>query len=147
MIDALSYVRLALGTPVPRRRGSGEANCVARDRFDPSDADDRSGLTGDLRTTKTSSTSAISTPALAGMAPSCLSVCHSRSGPGRRSREVFPPGSGCRVPDVAGSVVVGELALSAARHQAKDAEVQVAHDRAPPGPGTGSETTTASGNE
>ena len=43
--------------------------------------------------------------------------------------------------------VVVELALGPAVQQAKDAHVHVAHDRAPPGPGMGSETATASGSE
>jgi hypothetical protein len=45
------------------------------------------------------------------------------------------------------SVVDVELALVPHGHQAKDAHVQVAHDRAPPGSGTGIDTATASGSE
>lgn len=77
-------------------------------------------------------------------APSCLGGCDPRSGPRRGSREVIPSGCRCLVSGVVDSVVVVELALGPVRHQANDAEVQVAHDRAPPGSGTGSETTTAS---
>jgi hypothetical protein len=43
------------------------------------------------------------------------------------------------------SVVLVELALGPVRHQAKDAHVQVAHDRAPSGSGTGHETAAAWG--
>lgn len=79
------------------------------------------------------------------VAPSGLSVCDPRAGTRRGSREIFPPGGGCRVADMVDSVVVVELTLVPVRHQAKDPHVQVVHDRAPPGSGTGSEAATAWG--
>jgi hypothetical protein len=53
----------------------------------------------------------------------------------RDSLEVPPPISRRRIHGVIDSVVVVELALRSVCDQPKNAEVQVAHDRAPPGPG------------
>jgi len=48
---------------------------------------------------------------------------------------------------VIGRVVIVELALTFLRHEPKDAEMPVGHDRPPPGSGIGIETATASGSE
>jgi hypothetical protein len=90
---------------------------------------------------------AVRTSGLALAAPSCLRVCDPGSGPRRFAREVLPSGCGRRAREVVDGVVGVELALGPARHQVKDAEVQVVHDRASPGSGTGSETTAAWGSE
>jgi len=61
--------------------------------------------------------------------------------------EVLPSAVGCRVPNGMGSIVLVELVLPVVRQLAENPDVRVvAHDRAPPGSGTGSATATASGN-
>jgi hypothetical protein len=63
----------------------------------------------------------------------------------RDSLELPPPISRRRIHAVVDSVVVVELALRSVCDQPKNTDMQVAHDRAPPGSGTGIETATASG--
>jgi hypothetical protein len=62
----------------------------------------------------------------------------------RDSLEVPPPFSGRGIHGVVGVVVV-ELALCSVCDQPKNTDVQVAHDRAPRGSGTGIDTAIAVG--
>jgi hypothetical protein len=64
------------------------------------------------------------------VAPSFVGVGDVRSGPGRRSREVFTPSYRRGVSDVVNRVVVVELALRLVRDEAENADVRVGHDRA-----------------
>ena len=80
------------------------------------------------------------------VAPSSVRGRDSRAGPRRGSSEIVPSDCGCRLFD---RTRVGgiEFTLVAVRDHPQDAPVQVAHDRAPPGSGTGSAMATASGSE
>ena len=67
-------------------------------------------------------------------------VCDPRTGACGRAREVFPSAGGRGVAGVINSVVVAQHLLALLVHQPKDAQVAVAHDRTPPGPGGTLET-------
>ncbi len=77
--------------------------------------------------------------------PLCLSGCHARSGARRRPFEA--PAVPCRssARGVLGLVVGLELALSLAGYSAKNAHVNVGHDRPSLGSGSGSDTAAAKG--
>ena len=60
-----------------------------------------------------------------------------------RAREVFPSAGGCGVAAVIVSVVVAQQLLALLVDQPKDAQVAVAHDLVPPGPGAVLETALA----
>jgi hypothetical protein len=53
-----------------------------------------------------------------------------RSGPGRRSLEVFTPSCAHGVSDVVDRVVDVEFAVRFVRHEVENADVRVGHDRA-----------------
>jgi hypothetical protein len=65
------------------------------------------------------------------VAPSFAGEHDARSGPGRRSLEVFTSSCRCGVCNVVERVVVVELALRLVRNQTENADVRVGHDRAP----------------
>jgi hypothetical protein len=67
------------------------------------------------------------------LAPPGLGVGHTRAGARCRSLEVLPPVGRDGFTAVIDSFVVSELPLPVVRHQPKDADVRVGHDRAPPG--------------
>jgi hypothetical protein len=78
------------------------------------------------------------------LAPPGFGARHSRGRPRCRSLEVSPLVGRSSVSGVIGSVVVAEVPLPSVRHQAKDAEVQIGHDRTPR-PGIGIDTAAAWG--
>jgi hypothetical protein len=72
-----------------------------------------------------------------------LGVRHTRAGVRCRSLEVLPPVGKYGFVNVIDSLVVAQLPLPLMRHQTKDADVRVSHNRAPPSSGSAIETAVA----
>jgi hypothetical protein len=79
--------------------------------------------------------------------PSRLRLGDSRSGSCGDALEVPPPTPGYGFSGVIGRVVIVELSLAFLRHEPKNAQVPIGHDRRPLRSGIGRETATASGSE